>query len=80
MLFAGTISGNIRAIKYPIDPTSHDFQEHLAHSSSISKLALSHDDQFLFSVSEDGIIYMYRVDDKDSGKKVKEFVYADEVH
>ena len=77
MLFAGTSDGSLRAIKYPIEST-HEYQEHTAHSSSINRLILTHDDQFLFSISDDGCIFMYRVTDKDA-KKPRDFIYADEV-
>jgi WD40 repeat protein len=57
-----------------------EFQEHLGHSGPVTKLTISYDDQYLFSASEDGTIYTFRISDKDSrGRREKENIYADEV-
>jgi hypothetical protein len=58
-----------------------DFQEHQGHSSSITKMRVSYDDQFLFTTSEDGCLYVFKISDKDSRslKRDREIIYADEV-
>lgn len=80
MLFVGTHSGTIRALRYPF-AEQHDFQEHQAHSGAVTKLRVSHDDQYLFSASEDGCLYMFRLMDKEDrvAKTEKPSTFADEV-
>lgn len=81
MLFAGTIIGSIRAIKFPWDVGQEEFHEHHAHGASVSKLCISRDDQFLFSISSDGCLFMFKIFEKDfkAFKKDREVVYADEI-
>ncbi|KAJ3311697.1 Cilia- and flagella-associated protein 57 [Boothiomyces sp. JEL0838] len=80
MLFVGTQAGTIRALRFPFGD-QHDFQEHQAHSAPVTKIKVSYDDQYLFSVGEDGCIYMFRLTDKDDRgmKKDKVSVFADEI-
>ncbi|KAJ3228464.1 Cilia- and flagella-associated protein 57 [Clydaea vesicula] len=58
-----------------------DYQEHQGHSSVITKLRVSYDDQFLFSTSEDGCLYVFKISDKDTrgAKSSKEIIYSDEI-
>ncbi|KAJ3114298.1 Cilia- and flagella-associated protein 57 [Phlyctochytrium bullatum] len=81
MMFAGTSSGQIRSLKFPLTGDPEDFQEHQAHSGSISKLRISYDDQYLFSVAEDGCIYVYKISDKDERtmKRDRSLQFADEI-
>ena len=80
MMFIGTSTGSIRSIKYPFGDVL-DFQEHQAHSTAITRLKISCDDQYLFSTSEDGCIYMFRLSDKEDRTMKKERIpfFADEV-
>jgi WD40 repeat protein len=80
MLFVGTHAGTIRALRFPFGD-QHDFQEHQAHAGPVSQLRVSSDDQFLFSASEDGCIYMFRLTDKEDrgNKKDKPSIFADEI-
>jgi WD40 repeat protein len=80
MLFVGTHSGTIRALRYPFGE-QHDFQEHLAHQGPVTKLKVSYDDQYLFSSGEDGCLYMFKLTDKEdrNAKKEKSSLFADEV-
>ncbi|KAJ3321023.1 Cilia- and flagella-associated protein 57 [Boothiomyces sp. JEL0866] len=80
MLFVGTQAGTIRALRFPFGD-HHDFQEHQAHAAAVTKIKVSYDDQYLFSVGEDGCIYMFRLTDKDDRglKKDKGSVFADEI-
>ncbi|KAJ3329215.1 Cilia- and flagella-associated protein 57, partial [Blyttiomyces sp. JEL0837] len=81
MMFAGSSTGQIRALKYPFSAEVDDFQEHQAHSASITKFRISYDDQFLFSASEDGCIYMFKISDKDDRtmKRDRNHAFADEI-
>jgi WD40 repeat protein len=80
MIFVGTQYGTVRSLRYPFGE-NYDFQEHQSHSKAVTQLKVSYDDQFLFSGSEDGCLYMFRLIDKEDrgGKKDKTTVYADEV-
>ncbi|KAI9351164.1 WD repeat-containing protein 65-like protein [Zopfochytrium polystomum] len=65
MMFAGTLTGQVRSIKYPFSGNSEDYQEHQAHSAAVTKFKISYDDQYLFSVADDGCLFMYKIADKD---------------
>lgn len=92
ILLAGTSSGTIRALKWPFVASNDgssvvatlEYQEHQAHLSSVTKLRLSFDDQYLFSVSSDGCLCVFKVFDKDGklgglSKERSEFAFADEI-
>jgi WD40 repeat protein len=81
MMFVGTQNGTIRAIKYPWGAEGGEYQEHQAHSGPVTKMCTSIDDNYLFSVSEDGSFYVLRIFDRDSRllKREREMVYADEI-
>jgi WD40 repeat protein len=68
-------------MKYPLANEQCEYQEHQGHSGPITKLRVSYDDQFLFSTSEDGCLYIFKVSDKEGRglKRDREIVYADEV-
>eukprot|EP00163_Fabomonas_tropica_P019041 TRINITY_DN334_c0_g1_i4.p1 TRINITY_DN334_c0_g1~~TRINITY_DN334_c0_g1_i4.p1 ORF type:complete len:1057 (+),score=414.00 TRINITY_DN334_c0_g1_i4:945-4115(+) len=77
MLFAGTATGTVRSYKYPL--TSGEFQEFQCHSGPITRMRISTDDNSLFTVSEDGCLYIFDVRDKDKSKQQKEIVFAEEI-
>ncbi|KAJ3047877.1 Cilia- and flagella-associated protein 57, partial [Rhizophlyctis rosea] len=81
MMFAGTSTGAIRSIKYPLSSDPNDFQTHAAHSEAVTKLRVSNDDQYLFSAGEDGCLYVFRISDKEERAKKKERTvnFADEI-
>ncbi|KAI8907767.1 WD40-repeat-containing domain protein, partial [Powellomyces hirtus] len=81
MMFVGTANGTIRSMKYPLTNEPGEFQEHQAHSAPITKLRVSFDDQYLFSTSEDGALYVFKISDKEGRglKRDREIVYADEI-
>ena len=62
MLFAGTELGTIRSYKFPL---TGDCAEIQAHSGPVTRLRITYDDAFLFSVSEDGTLYIFDVRDKE---------------
>ncbi|KAJ3227958.1 Cilia- and flagella-associated protein 57 [Clydaea vesicula] len=81
MLFVGTANGSIRSIKFPFTSDPDSFQEHFAHSGAITNLRMSFDDQYLFSASEDGCIYSFRVSEKEERgiKRERILLFADEI-
>lgn len=81
MLFTGTSNGSVRAMKYPFGHDAGESHEHQAHYGTVTKMRLSIDDQYLFSASEDGSLYIFRVTDKESklNKRDREIEYADEI-
>jgi cilia- and flagella-associated protein 57 len=81
MMFGGTVTGQIRAFKYPLSNETGNYIEHQAHSLAITKFKIAYDDQYLFSASEDGCIFVFKIADKDerSMKKEKIAVVSDEV-
>ncbi|KAL2919821.1 hypothetical protein HK105_200738 [Polyrhizophydium stewartii] len=81
MMFVGTASGAIRSMKFPLGSEPGEFQEHQGHSMAISKMRVSYDDQYLFSASEDGCLFIFRITDRDGRgmKRERDIVYADEI-
>ncbi|EDV23339.1 uncharacterized protein TRIADDRAFT_27651 [Trichoplax adhaerens] len=80
MLFAGTNNGTVRSIKYPLTATG-EWQEYQAHALGVAKLRISYDDQYLFSVSEDGSFYIFKISEKEGRglKRDKEVAFAEEI-
>ncbi|KAJ3163963.1 Cilia- and flagella-associated protein 57 [Geranomyces variabilis] len=81
MLFAGTQSGTVRSLRFPLSGHPDDFQEHVAHGGAVTMMRVSYDDQYLFTVSEDGILYSFAISEKEERglKKERLNLYADEV-
>ncbi|KAJ3074808.1 Cilia- and flagella-associated protein 57 [Podochytrium sp. JEL0797] len=81
MMFVGTAKGTIRSMKYPLSNEAGEYQEHQCHSSAITKLRVSYDDTHLFSTSDDGCVYVFRIADKEGRglKREREVVFADEI-
>ncbi|TPX74759.1 hypothetical protein CcCBS67573_g03970 [Chytriomyces confervae] len=81
MMFVGTATGTIRSMKFPLNNETGEFQEHHCHSGAITKLRVSYDDTHLFSSSEDGCVYVFKIADKEGRglKKEREVVFADEI-
>ncbi|KAM9530529.1 cilia- and flagella-associated protein 57-like [Salvelinus alpinus] len=79
-LFTGTSIGTIRAIKYPLS-TQKDWIEYQAHSSPVTKMVITFDDQYLLTVSEDGCLLIWKIIDKECRvlKRDKEITYAEEI-
>jgi cilia- and flagella-associated protein 57 len=68
-------------MKFPLSNEPGEYQEHQGHSGPITKLRVSYDDSYLFSTSEDGCLYTFKISDKEGRgvKRDREVVYADEV-
>lgn len=81
MMFVGTTSGAIRSMKFPFNSDAGAFQEHQAHSEAVTRLCVSHDDQYLFTVSEDGSFYIFKIFERETraNKRERDIIYADEI-
>uniref|UniRef100_A0A3P8WMD1 Cilia and flagella associated protein 57 n=1 Tax=Cynoglossus semilaevis TaxID=244447 RepID=A0A3P8WMD1_CYNSE len=64
VVFTGTSSGAIRAVKYPL-PIQKDWTTHQAHCGPVSKMVITFDDQFLLTASEDGCLLIWKIIDKE---------------
>lgn len=62
MLFAGTINGVIRSFAFPLTGVVKDYQ---CHHKTVSRMRMTHDDAFLFSVSEDGCLAIFNVKERE---------------
>ena len=60
--------GSIRYNKYPLNLSKEIF-EYQSHRCRITKLAVTHDDNYIFSTGEDGSFICY--DFKDNNSKTK---------
>lgn len=50
---------------YKFSPFTGDYSEFQAHSGSIERMRVSHDDCYLFSAGKDGCLIVWEVKDKD---------------
>lgn len=57
-LFAATVAGQLRMYKYPF---TGEFQELQAHVKPISRMCISTDDMYIFTVSEDGTLAVHTI-------------------
>jgi hypothetical protein len=81
MMFVGTEQGTIRSMKFPFGSDAGVFQEHAAHSGHVTRLRVSYDENYLFSVGDDGCFFIFRIYDKENKiqKRERELVFADEI-
>ncbi|XP_056221340.1 cilia- and flagella-associated protein 57 [Seriola aureovittata] len=80
VVFTGTYSGTIRAIKYPL-PIQKDWIMYQAHCCPVTKMVITYDDQFLLTVSEDGCMSMWRIIDKEGRglKSNRQIIHTEEI-
>ncbi|XP_060606574.1 cilia- and flagella-associated protein 57-like [Ruditapes philippinarum] len=80
MLFAGTSRGTLWSLKFPLTIPG-EWQELQGHGSTISKMKITYDDQFLVTVSEDSSIILWKIQDKEGRgvKRDKEVGWAEEI-
>ncbi|XP_071953862.1 cilia- and flagella-associated protein 57-like isoform X1 [Antedon mediterranea] len=80
MLFAGTSAGTLRSMKYPLTSPG-EWTESMAHGTAITKMRISYDDQYLITVSEDSVLMIWKITDKEGRglKRDKEIGYAEEI-
>ena len=54
--------GSIRISSYPLSASVH---ETFVHSKAIKKMRISYNDDYLFTIGEDGLLVIYEVNDKE---------------
>ena len=66
-------------MKFPLTVPG-EWTEHQCHSGTITKMKISYDDTYLFTVSEDASLYMFKIMDKEGrGLKSKDITFAEEI-
>ncbi|KAM6927807.1 LOW QUALITY PROTEIN: cilia- and flagella-associated protein 57-like [Xenentodon cancila] len=80
VVFTGTSSGTIRAITYPL-PSQKDWIMQQANCGPVTKMVITHDDQFLLTVSEDGCLLISKILDTEGRglKSNRQIVQSDEI-
>jgi len=78
LLFVGTRHGTIRAIKFPL-AMPIEFVEYQAHSTAVTSLVLSNDDQYLVSASTDSTVIVWRVVDKGYSVREQDCPFSEEI-
>nr|XP_057910756.1 cilia- and flagella-associated protein 57 isoform X2 [Doryrhamphus excisus] len=69
VVFAGTDSGNIAAIQFP-SPCEKEWMIYHAHRGPVTKMAITSDDQFILTISEDSCLALWKIlHDHDYGTK-----------
>ncbi|XP_023117095.2 cilia- and flagella-associated protein 57 [Amphiprion ocellaris] len=64
VVFTGSSSGTIKAIKYPL-PIQKEWIMYQAHCGPVTKMAITYDEQFLLTGSEDGCLLVWTIIDKE---------------
>ncbi|KAJ3066607.1 Cilia- and flagella-associated protein 57 [Podochytrium sp. JEL0797] len=83
-IFMATAKGSVRSLKSLIETVpgaTNDFVDLSCHSSAISRMRISFDDSYLFTCGDDGCLWVYKVQEKDShgSKRDKDVTYSDEI-
>lgn len=81
MLFAGTGNGTLRSMKFPLTVPG-EWQEHMGHGGGITKMRITYDDQYLITISEDAVLMIWKINDKEGRglkRTDKEVGYAEEI-
>ncbi|XP_006813560.1 cilia- and flagella-associated protein 57-like [Saccoglossus kowalevskii] len=80
MLFAGTNTGALRSMKFPLTVPG-EWTEYMGHGSTITKMRITYDDQYLVTVSDDAVLMIWKITDKEGRglKRDKEIGYAEEI-
>ena len=66
--FGATNQGSIRSYRFPL---TGEYVEYQAHHGPVSRLRVSHDGYYLFSVGHDGLLMIMSVKDVDDPSRVK---------
>lgn len=77
LLLTATETGTVRTVRLPLT-TPWEGASLPVHAARVRGMAFSHDDQYLFSVAEDGCLVAYKVNEPRAAKP-KEPQWADEV-
>ncbi|XP_068451125.1 cilia- and flagella-associated protein 57 [Clinocottus analis] len=80
VIFTGTSSGTVRAIKYPLS-LEKEWIMYQAHCGPVTKMVITFDEQFLLTTSEDGCLMMWKVIDKEGQelKSNRQIIYSEEI-
>ncbi|KAF5909918.1 collagen alpha-1(IX) chain-like, partial [Clarias magur] len=62
-IFCGSAAGTIRVIQYPLDD-QESLTEYAAHSGPIARMAVTPDNQYLLTASENGSLLMWIITDQ----------------
>ena len=62
MLFAATDTGAVRSYKFPL---TGEFQSYEAHGGDVTRLRISYNDDYLFSVGSDACLYVWDIKDRE---------------
>ncbi|XP_014667325.1 PREDICTED: cilia- and flagella-associated protein 57-like isoform X2 [Priapulus caudatus] len=85
MLFSGSAQGTLQCMKSTTQgnlAVPGEWQEHQAHSSQITRMAVTYDDQFLVTVSDDACIILWKVSEREGRalmKRDKDIIYSEEI-
>ncbi|KAJ9467512.1 77 kDa echinoderm microtubule-associated protein [Diplonema papillatum] len=80
LLLAGCEDGSIRVISTPVQNGMHQAEHTIAHSSAISRICVTFDESILFTVGEDGCLWMFDIKERDGRVPSKrEVTYAEEI-
>eukprot|EP00051_Salpingoeca_urceolata_P005695 m.76025 g.76025 ORF g.76025 m.76025 type:complete len:1203 (+) comp14501_c0_seq2:245-3853(+) len=78
LLLAGTVTGAIRLYKCPLTLPA-EWTSHTGHCGSVTRACMSSDDQYLFTVGEDGVLLTFQINDKEGRAKSKDIPFAEEI-
>eukprot|EP00756_Hemistasia_phaeocysticola_P009945 Hpha_TRINITY_DN14971_c5_g7::TRINITY_DN14971_c5_g7_i1::g.143967::m.143967 len=80
LLFAGAEDGSIKAAPQPLQNYWHQAEVTTAHCAPITRIALAFDESVLFSVGEDGSLWMFDVKEREGrGAAKREVTFAEEI-
>ena len=80
VLIVGTTLGGLRCFKLPLTNPG-EWVSQAAHTGPVAKLRISFDDQYLFSVGDDGCLVIYSINDREGRAlhKDREVAWSEEV-
>ena len=80
LLLAGAEDGSIKVISTPVQNGLHQAEHTVAHSAPINKICITFDETVMFSVGDDGCLWMFDFKEKDGrGPSKREVTYAEEI-
>ena len=83
LMFTATENGFLQTVKYPFTDISNGTKVPLnevgAHASNVTKLKISCDDQYLISAGEDGLLWIFKIEDTHGRRRDKDWHFSDEI-
>eukprot|EP01065_Artemidia_motanka_P053300 TRINITY_DN985_c0_g1_i1.p1 TRINITY_DN985_c0_g1~~TRINITY_DN985_c0_g1_i1.p1 ORF type:complete len:1217 (+),score=514.48 TRINITY_DN985_c0_g1_i1:99-3749(+) len=80
LLFAGAEDGSVKAAPHPLQNYWHQAEVTSAHCAPVTRIALTFDESVLFSVGEDGSLWMFDVKEREGrGASKREVTFAEEI-